>query len=48
MANSYVFRKIDGDLWRQARARCLSLNIKFLDVVERLLRDWLTAGAEDK
>lgn len=41
MATSYVFRKIDGDLWRQARARCLSLNVKFLDVVQELLRGWL-------
>jgi hypothetical protein len=38
MANSYVFRKIDGDLWRQARAKCLARNLKFLDVIESYLR----------
>lgn len=41
MASSYVFRKIDGELWRQARARCLELDVKFLDVVQMLLRYWL-------
>lgn len=40
MASSYVFRKIDADLWRQARAKCLARNMKFLDVVQGYLRDF--------
>lgn len=44
--SSYVFRKIDGELWRRARARALALNVRFLDVVQGLLRDWLRLTAD--
>jgi len=41
MANSYVFRKIDGDLWREARGECTKQGINFLELVQQMLRAWL-------
>lgn len=47
MANSYVFRKIDGALWQQARGAATMDGLKFLDVVQQLLRNWLLQRTVD-
>lgn len=47
MASSYVFRKINGELWQQARGACITDGIKLLDVVEHALREWLQQRTVD-
>lgn len=41
MASSYVFRKIDGELWQRARGKAIAEGLNFRDVVEKLLREWV-------
>jgi hypothetical protein len=45
MASSYVFRKIDSELWHAARVKCLSDRVRLLDVVQGFLRNWISAAA---
>ncbi len=45
----YIFRQpADRELWRKAQERTVALNLRFKDVVENLLREWLsrTTGAQ--
>lgn len=48
MASSYVFRKIDGDLWREVRGECLKRNITLLALVEDFFRRWLAEKPKPK
>lgn len=41
MASSYVFRKIDGELWQRMRGACMTDGLRFLDVTQQLFKNWL-------
>lgn len=44
----YIFRQpADRELWKRAQERTIALNLRFKDVVEGLLRDWLQATKPD-
>lgn len=40
MANFFL-RGIDAEVFKQARVRCLSEDLRLVDVISQLLRDWL-------
>lgn len=40
MANFFL-RGIDAEVFKKARARCLSEDLRLVDVISQLLRDWL-------
>lgn len=39
--NCFLLRGIDAEVFKQARARCLSEDLRLVDVISQLLRDWL-------
>ena len=40
MANFFL-RGIDAETFKAARARCLSEDLRLVDLINQLLRDWL-------
>lgn len=40
MANFFL-RGIDATVFREARARCLAENLRLVDLINQLLREWL-------
>jgi len=40
MANFFL-RGIDAKVFREARARCLAEDVRLVDLINQLLRDWL-------
>ena len=40
MANFFL-RGIDAETFKQARARCLAEDLRLVDLICRLLREWL-------
>ena len=40
MANFFL-RGIDAETFKQARAKCLAEDLRLVDLINQLLRDWL-------